>query len=170
MKPVMLDKAAPSAPLLTPAEYDACVREIESLREIRDRDLPDLLRDARTFVASDAEDEILQIIEDQAVVDARLRLLEELLREARVVSDDAPSDVVCLNRLVEVEYLRSGTVVRYRIVGSFRSAERDVVSASSPIGSTLMGHSPGDILEVRLPSGRIEDLRILAVSACKTAS
>ena len=44
-----------SASLLTRADYDQYRAHLEELRRVRDRDLPELLRDARGFVASDAE-------------------------------------------------------------------------------------------------------------------
>ena len=50
---------------------------------MRDRDLPELLRDARGFVASDAEEEIAQIRDDHVFVDARIAHLEAPLRDAR---------------------------------------------------------------------------------------
>ena len=51
-----------SASLLTRADYDQYRAQLEELRRVRDRDLPELLRDARGFVASDAEEEIAQIL------------------------------------------------------------------------------------------------------------
>src|SRR5687767_12437539 len=94
------------APLLTPKEYQRYAEELARLREIRDRDLPDLLREARTFVANDAAEEVIQIREDQAVVDARIGRLAELLATAQVIDGDAMPAVVTLGRSVEIEYLR----------------------------------------------------------------
>lgn len=152
-----------SGPLLTPAERDACVAELGRLHLIRDRDLPGLLREARTFVANDAAEEMIQIQEDQAVIHARIRRLEELLRTARVIVDDVAANVVSLARTVGVEYLRTGRVASYRVAGIATSSGAGTVSAASPIGAALMGRSPGDIVTVRLPDGRVEDLRILTV-------
>jgi len=68
--------------VMTPGELESHRRELDRLLEIRDRDLPALLRNARTFVASDAAEEIAQIREDHHVVEARIRQLEELVRKA----------------------------------------------------------------------------------------
>src|SRR5690242_10172361 len=39
------------------------------------------------------------------------------------------------------------------------------VSARSPVGRALMGRRAGDVVSVDLPSGRVEALRIVAVTA-----
>lgn len=150
--------------LLTQDEYDSYLEELVRLREIRDHDLPDLMREARTFVASDAVEELIQVQDDHAVVAARIGRLEELLRTARLVDDDLGAQVVTLGRSVEVEYVRTGKVTTYRIAGVAPSSGSGAVSAASPIGSALMGRSPGDLVAVELPRGRVEDLRILSVA------
>jgi hypothetical protein len=68
------------ASLLARADYERYRGHLDELRRVRDRDLPELLRDARGFVASDAEDEIAQIREDHVFVEARIAHLEALLR------------------------------------------------------------------------------------------
>ena len=157
------ERARPHGLLLTPVEYDAWVQELERLTEIRDRDLPALLRDARSFVAGDAAEEIIQIHEDQVVVDDRIRRLEGLLRSAHVIEDDLAPEVATLGRSVEVEYLRTGKVRTYRIAGIPAECGSGTVSAASPLGAALMGRSPDDIVAVELPGGRVEELRIIAV-------
>jgi transcription elongation factor GreA len=150
-------------PLLTPDEHRSSREELERLRTIRDRDLPELLREARTFVSSDAAEEIIQIRDDRAMVDARIAQLVELLERAEVVDQDAPADVVALGRNIEVEYLRSGRVVTYRLAGVPVHGEHRTVSAGSPLGAALLGRSIGDVSDVELPGGRIEQLRVLDV-------
>jgi transcription elongation GreA/GreB family factor len=82
-------------PLLTYSEHAACVRRLEELRTIRDRDIPQLLREARQFVASDADEEIVQLRELLGFVTARVAVLEQRLRVARlVVCRDAGSELL----------------------------------------------------------------------------
>jgi transcription elongation factor GreA len=150
-------------PLLTPDEHQSYQDELERLRTIRDRDLPELLREARNFVSSDAAEEIIQIRDDRAVVDARIAQLAELLERAEIVADDAPAHLVSLGRDVEVEYQRSGRVVTYRVAGVPAHGAVRTVSAGSPLGAALLGRSIGDLINVVLPGGRVEQLRILDV-------
>jgi transcription elongation factor GreA len=149
--------------MLTPDEHAACVEELVRLKHIRERDLPSLLRDARTFVASDAAEEMIQLREDQALVEARIRRLEELLHTAEVIDDDLSTKVVMFGHCVHVEYVRSRRVTAYRIAGIPAGAGTGTVSAGSPLGAALLGRSPGDVVTVELPRGRTERIRILDV-------
>src|SRR3954469_5290870 len=88
--------------LLTRADYEQCRADLEELRRVRDRDLPELLRDARGFVASDADEEIGQIRDDHVFVEGRIAHLEALLLEARVMGDSAAPDVAFPGRIVDV--------------------------------------------------------------------
>jgi transcription elongation factor GreA len=149
--------------LFTATEHESHRQELERLLEIRDRDLPQLLRQARGFVASDAAEEIAQLQEDIAVVDVRIGWLEELLRHARIVDDTLASGVVSVGCVVDLEYLDSGRVVTYHVAGSALSADTGALSAGSPVGRALIGRRAGDVVEVQLPTGRSERLRVLAV-------
>jgi transcription elongation factor GreA len=157
-------KQEAESPLLR-AEYAACVRQLEQLRIVRDRDIPQLLREARGFVASDADEEIVQVQNDLARVSASIERLERLLRRVRLVADDEACDVVALGSTVEVEYVRTGTVQRYAVVGSWPPPGTAVVSAASPVGRALMGGSPGDVVAVSMPAGYLQELLILSVGS-----
>src|SRR3954463_16621771 len=100
----------PTAPLLTRVDYEQYRARLEQLRRVRDHDLPELLRDARGFVASDAEEEIAQIRDDHVFVDARIAHLEALLRDSHVVADSEAPGVAFPGRVVDVEYMRDGTL------------------------------------------------------------
>jgi transcription elongation factor GreA len=152
-----------SASLLTRGDYEQYRAQLEELRRVRDRDLPDLLRDARGFVASDAEEEIAQIRDDHVFVDARIAHLEALLRDAHVVADGEAPDVAFPGRVVDVEYTRDGRLATYRIAGAGSTARPGTVSAGSPVGQGLIGRARGDLVSVELPNGRAEELRIVAV-------
>jgi transcription elongation factor GreA len=152
-----------SASLLTRADYEQYRAQLEELRRVRDRDLPELLRDARGFVASDAEEEIAQIRDDHVFVEARIAQLEALLRDAHVIADSEAPDVAFPGRVVDVEYTRSGKLATYRITSAGGAARPGTVSAGSPLGQGLIGRARGDLVSVELPNGRAEELRIVAV-------
>ena len=152
-----------SAKLLTRTDYEHCRAQLDELRHIRDRDLPALLRDARGFVASDAEEEIAQIRDDHVFVEARIAHLEALLRDAHVIADSDAPDVAFPGRVVDVEYTRDGRLATYRIAGAGSAAHRGTVSAGSPVGQGLIGRARGDLVSVEVPNGREEELRIVAV-------
>jgi transcription elongation factor GreA len=143
------------------AEYE---RELDRLRGIRARELPDRMRRARGFVAADAAEEIAHIQEDHAVIDARIARLEGLLRTATVLPDGPADGVVTLACTVEVEYERTRRRASYRLNGIASGTDARSVSARSPVGRALMGRRAGDVVSVELPSGRLESLQIVAIT------
>jgi transcription elongation factor GreA len=165
MQPGAIDR---HTPILTRAEYERYRRELDELRRVRDRDLPALLRDARGFVANDATEEIAQIRDDHAAVEARIARIDRLLAEATVFEDADPSDGrVVPGRAVTVRYVRTGAVTSY-IVGTGGDGAK--VSAQSPVGQALMGRRAGDVVSVALPSGRSEEIEIVSVRTRRAAA
>jgi transcription elongation factor GreA len=148
--------------LLTAGEYAAHESELERLRAVRDRELPARLREARTFVTADAVEEIAQIQADQAVMDARIVALEDLLSTATVI-ERGHVDVVALGSLVVVVYERTGRRATYRVTGKGTGVGVASVSARSPVGQALLGHRAGDVVEALIPGSRVERLKIVEV-------
>jgi len=151
------------ASLLTRADFERYRGHLTELRRVRDRDLPELLRGARGFVASDAEEEIAQIREDHVFVEARIAHLEALLCDAHVIADDEAPGIAFPGRIVDVEYTRNGKLATYRIAGAGRAGGPGTVSAGSPVGQGLIGRGRGDLVSIDLPNGRSEELRIVDV-------
>lgn len=160
------DQPNPSS-LLTRADYELHRDHLQALRRVRDRDLPELLREARGFVASDAEEEIAQIREDHVFVETRIAHLEALLREAHVITDDEAPGMAFPGRVVEVQYTRSGKSATYRIAGAGGPGGPGTVSAGSPVGRALIGRVAGEVVAVELPGGRVEELRLVSVGCAE---
>jgi transcription elongation factor GreA len=144
------------------AEYE---EELDRLRAIRARDLPDRMRRARGFVGADAAEEIAHIQVDNAVIDARIARLEDLLRTATVRPEGPADGVATLGCTVEVEYEQTGRRASYRLNGIASGGDARSVSARSPVGRAVMGRRVGDVVSVELPSGRVESLQIVAITA-----
>src|SRR4051812_25820290 len=147
-----------SATLLTRGDYKQYRAQLDELRRVRDHDLPELLRDARGFVSSDAEEEMAQIREDHVFVTARIAHLEVLLRDAHVVPDRQAPGIAFPGRIVDVEYTESGRLATYRIAGAGGSDGVPTVSPASPVGQALIGRSAGAVVSVDLPRGRAKEL------------
>jgi transcription elongation factor GreA len=146
------------------SEYAAYEHELVRLRAVRARDLPDRMRRARGFVSADVAEEIAHIQGDRAVIDARIARLEDVLCSAIVLPEGPADGVVTLGYTVDVEYERTGRRASYRVNGIASGTEARSVSARSPVGRALMGRRAGHVVSVGLPSGRVESLRILAVT------
>src|SRR5436190_5699160 len=71
--------------LLTEAEYAALASELDSLRDRHRLEVAERLRVARSFSAAPDDDDLLAVLEEAAIEQARIAQLEELLRTASVV-------------------------------------------------------------------------------------
>ena len=95
--------------------------------------------------------------EDQGLNEARIRELEERLRNAQVADDaDVPDDMVFIGATVRLRDLESDEEDLYRLVGN-QSGDFSVdfieVSTSSPMGVALMKARVGETIRVDLPKG-----------------
>jgi transcription elongation factor GreA len=149
---------------LTTAEYAALARELELLRSRHRSELAERLRLARGFGGSADNDDLLAVLEEAAVDEARIAQLEEQVRSARVV-DVALAGVGAagLGAIVRVAD-EAGDECEYELVGR-RSPDsrRHEVTPASPVGEALLGARSGDSVRVELPSGRALILEVLDV-------
>jgi transcription elongation factor GreA len=136
---------------------------VQRLRHQLDVEFADRLNEARGFGEIGGNDDYLQTLEEQAVLASRLSRLQQLLDSATVVEQPPGREFAAVGTAVEVQDLSSGAIREHRLVGDYESRDADTVSASSPIGRALIGQLPGDEVEVQLPRGRTQQLRVLTV-------
>src|SRR4051812_3492232 len=86
---------------VTPAAHHALQKELATLRQEKAQ-FSDLLRLVREFGDPANNDEYLAIREEEAVVDARLARLEDILDRARVVDPAESSDTIAIGSSVTV--------------------------------------------------------------------
>ena len=93
----------------------------------------------------------------QAKTISRIRFLQKVLDNARVINPDAlPKDQVCLLSHVEFTNLSTNTRMKFEIVSPHEmNLEAGKISLKSPIGAALMGKKVGDIAEAQVPSGTL---------------
>jgi transcription elongation factor GreA len=155
----------PVRPLLTPDGARALHDELKRLRHQLEADFSRRLKEARDFGDVHANDDYLQIKEEEAVLRSRIGRLEALLDWATVVEDaDRQGGVVCIGSTVKVKDLASSHVREHRLTGGHEHRRATDISANSPIGQALIGGQRGDEVAVALPDGRSTLLEIVGVS------
>jgi transcription elongation factor GreA len=149
--------------LLTQADFDTLVRELEALRSKHRSEVAGRLREARAFGVSTDNDDLLAVVEESAVASARIAQLEELVRLASIVDGAAGDEGTGLGSTVRVAD-EEGRTTDYALVGRrSHGSERHEVTLASPVGQALRGARPGDVVKVALPNGRNRTLRVLDV-------
>ena len=92
--------------------------------------------------------------EDQAFLEGRIQEIEAVLRTA-VIVEKTQSDVVTVGCHVTVQE-EGMDPETFHVVGAKEADPRNgKISNESPIGSALMDHKVGDIVEAETPGGKI---------------
>jgi transcription elongation factor GreA len=150
---------------LTAAARRALARELAHLRDEKLRDIPTRLRIAREFGDASSNDEYLAIREEEAVLDARIARLEDILIRATVIDPAGAHDSVVVGSEVELIDVDNGEKRNYVIESAHGALGRMTVSRNSPVGRALLGRRAGDRVFVELPGGRGRELELCAVRA-----
>lgn len=83
--------------------------------------------------------------------ESRIRYLERMLKNAKIVSDHSDLDEVGLNNTVTIYLEEDDEEETYKLVTSIRgNSLKGYISIESPLGKALMGHKVGDRICVRV--------------------
>ncbi len=132
--------------------------ELQDLKTNRRKDVAEKIKEARGQGDLSENAEYDSAKEEQAEIEARIIVLEKMLRNAEVIDEeDLDKNTISAGsrvRLFDVEYDEE---IEYVIVGSAESNPVNFrISNESPLGSTLIGHTVGDKIWVDTPDGILE--------------
>ncbi len=139
--------------------------ELEELKTVRRKEVAEKIKEARGQGDLSENAEYDAAKEEQGEIEARIALLEKMLRNAEVIDDEEVSnDKISVGSKVKVYDNEFEEEVEYVIVGS---AEADPmenkISNESPVGHGLLGHVVGDDVVIETPDGEIS-FKVLAIS------
>ncbi len=149
--------------LYTQEGYQKLIDEFDYLTKVRREEIKVAIAEARSFGDLSENAEYDEARNEQAKAEARIKELEELIRNAKVVDEDAiDTSVVGIGSTVKIE--RDGVVAEYSIVGSNEADPAAFkISDQSPIGKKLIGTRAGVTVTVEVPAGKVT-LKVLEVS------
>ena len=152
--------------ILTPEGYENLKQEIETLSTEKRREVAERIRIAREFgdIAENAEYDDAK--NEQAHLEARIALLEERLKMARVVTKkEIKSGEVSIGTKVRLRDVKANKTVEYHIVGSAEAnPAENKLSNESPVGRAIMGRKKGETVEVAAPRGKLK-FKIMDIKA-----
>jgi transcription elongation factor GreA len=167
-KPSSHDRSAASALTgnqipMTPEGFAERTKELDDLREQR----PKIAEELRAAMADKdfRENSPLDAArERQALVESRIRELEQMLKLAVVVeTSSGPSDSTHVGCRVHVQDIDGGDERQFTLVSPTEVNPREgKISIASPVGRALLDRSVGDEVEVMVPRGRLR-LKIQAI-------
>lgn len=146
---------------LTPEGEIRLKTELAELKGPKREELAQRLRSAIQMGDLSENADYHKAKEDQAFLEGRIMEIESILRTA-VIIEKTQSDVVAVGSHVTVQE-PGFEPETYYVVGAKEADPRNgKISNESPIGSALMGHKAGDVVEADTPGGKIQ-FKILKV-------
>jgi transcription elongation factor GreA len=138
---------------LTPEGRKRLKEELEYLRTVRRPQVAayiQMAKDGGDIMENAGYDDAKN---EQAFLEGRIATLETMLKNAALIEEPGPSEMVTLGSWVKVAE-DDGQEATYRIVGW---AEVDpingLISNESPLGQALLGHRVGEEVTVKTPDG-----------------
>lgn len=131
--------------------------ELEYLKSVKRREIAERIKQAIDFGDISENSEYDEAKNEQAFIEARIALLEEKLRNAKLIDElDITTDVVSVGSKVKLKDLDTGDIFEYTIVGSAETNPlENKISNESPVGSALIGKKKGSIVEALAPVGKV---------------
>lgn len=137
---------------LTREGHSKLHEELEHLRSVRRHEVAERIQRAKEIGGTVDNAEYDEAKNEQAFVEGRILTLQNTLGAAVVIEDRPTStDEVTVGSTVEVDD-DQGKHETYTIVGSTEADPlQRRISNESPVGKALLGHRPGDVVEVPTP-------------------
>lgn len=151
--------------LMTQEGYDALKKELDQLKSVTRGEISEKIRVARGFGDLSENSEYDEAKNEQAVVEARIKKLEDQLKCVKIISrDQLSSDTVNIGSHVKILDMEFDEEMEYTIASSVEShSDLNAISDESPVGKALIGHRVGDVVEVSAPAAMLK-LKILEIS------
>jgi len=150
-------KMAKKEVVLTQEGLKKMEEELEYLKSVKRREIAARIKQAIDFGDISENSEYDEAKNEQAFVEGRIALLEEKLRNVKLIDElDISTDVVGIGSKIKLQDLDTDEVFEYTIVGSAEADPiRNKISNESPVGKALLGKNKGSVVEIAVPVGTI---------------
>lgn len=139
--------------------------ELHYLKATKRGEVAERIKEAREFGDLSENSEYDAACEESAMVEARIRLIEEQLKSVEVLDHTKLKDnIVQIGSKVRLLDYEFNEEVEYFIVGMTESnPAENKISDQSPVGKSLIGKSIGETVVVSAPGGEYT-YKILSIS------
>jgi len=150
---------------LTPEGYEKLRKELEYLKTVKRRELSKAIGEARAHgdISENAEYDAAK--EAQGMNEKKISELDAKLASAQILDNAAmSSDEVLIGATVKLKDIDSGDELEYTIVAEEEANfDENKISIQSPVGTGLLNHKKGDVVEIQVPRGILK-YKILKIS------
>ena len=138
---------------LTKEKFSELEKELEFLKTSKRKEIADALEYAKSLGDLSENQEYQEARDSQAILEDRIKRLEQILKSASIVSAQN-SSIVAVGSVITVEKAPDKVQRSFTIVGSEEAdAALGKISIRSPFGVEAMGKSKGESFSFKTPSG-----------------
>ena len=143
--------------------YDEIRKELEYLQTVREKEVAEQIREARSYGDLSENSEYDAARDEQAKLYAKINEYRVMLESAEIVERTARGSQIGIGSRVTVLDIEENEEIAYELVGSAEADARNgLLSEQAPLGRAMLGHKVGDVISVEAPIGDIE-YKILAI-------
>ena len=149
---------------MSQARLDEIREELEYLQTVREKEVAEQIKEARSFGDLSENSEYDEAKTEQGKLYSKIAELQDLIDNAEIVELSTEEGRVGHGSRVRVRDLEDGSEEEYRMVGSQEANPMaGLISSDSPFGRSMMGHRVGETVMVEAPAGELQ-FEILAVA------
>ena len=143
---------------ITSARLQELEQELHYLKTTREREVAELIKEARSFGDLSENSEYDEAKNEQAKLYGRIAEVENILANAVIIEEgEETTGRVGLGCRVRVLDLELDEEEEYAIVGSQEADPMNYrISDDSPFGRAMVGKAEGEIVEVEAPVGMLK--------------
>lgn len=150
--------------LMTTDGYLKIETELNDLKLNKRPEIVEALKEARALGDLSENADYDAARNDQSELEAKIKELEYMLKNAKIVEKNGSIDTVDIGSTVTISYVEDNDEEEYEIVGSLEADPfNNKISNESPIGIAIIGKKTGDIISVQSPTGSY-DIKITKIA------
>lgn len=143
---------------LTVESHQKLLKELENRKFKIRKKISDAIREAKELGDLSENASYKEAREEESFNEARIEQLEEILREAEVITEAHKKNVVEIGDKIQLD---NGLL--FELVDSQQANPPEKISVESPLGKAVFGKSVGQEFEVRMPNNNLEKLKITKI-------
>ena len=150
---------------MTPEGYEKLRKEIEYLKTVKRRELSKAIGEARAHGDISENAEYDSAKDAQGMNEKKIAELEAKLAGAQILDNaEISKDEVLIGATVKLKDMDSGEELEYMIVAEEEADfAANKISMQSPVGTGLLNHKKGDVVEIQVPRGILR-YKVLKIS------
>jgi transcription elongation factor GreA len=150
--------------VFTREDYNKLSAELNRLKTEGRDDIAEKIKEARSHGDLSENAEYDEAMNEQAKMEAEIAKLEVDLRNAKILDEkELTTESIHIGSKVKLYDMDYEEEVEYKILGK-SDIDNGIISDLSPVGSAIMGKKVGDVVSVNTPTGKVIEMKILAIS------